>query len=198
MSNFILFAIMPLFAYGFGSISSATIVCRLMRLPDPRNSGSNNPGATNVLRIGGKKAALITLIGDMLKGLLPMLSAKMLTDNAAVIALVGMATFMGHLYPVFFGFKGGKGVATASGVFMGLSGSLTLVLLAIWLGMAGLFRYSSLAALTAATLAPFIVLWLLPSLPFFLLTLVIAILLFWRHRANIVRLLSGEESKITL
>lgn len=168
-----------------------------MRLPDPRSSGSNNPGATNVLRIGGKKAALITLVGDVLKGLLPMLMAKMLTDNATVIALVGTAAFIGHLYPLFFGFKGGKGVATASGVFMGLSGSLTLVLLAIWLGMAVLFRYSSLAALTTAALAPFVVLWLLPGLPFFLLTLIISVLLFWRHRQNIDRLLSGEESKIT-
>ncbi len=197
MLNFILPTILPVLAYCFGSISSATIVCRIMRLPDPRSSGSNNPGATNVLRIGGKKAALITLVGDVLKGLLPMLIAKMLTDNTTVIALVGMAAFLGHLYPVFFGFKGGKGVATASGVLMGLSGALTLVLLAVWLGMAALFRYSSLAALTAAALAPMVVLWLLPSLPFFLLTLLIAIFLFWRHRANIARLLSGEESKIT-
>lgn len=197
MLNFILPVMLPILAYCFGSISSATIVCRIMRLPDPRSSGSNNPGATNVLRIGGKKAALVTLTGDVLKGLLPMLMAKMLTNNATVIALVGTAAFIGHLYPLFFGFKGGKGVATASGVFMGLSAPLTLVLLAIWLGMAVLFRYSSLAALTAAAVAPLLVLWLLPGLPFFLLTLIIALLLFWRHKENIARLLSGEESKIT-
>ncbi|WP_423908318.1 glycerol-3-phosphate 1-O-acyltransferase PlsY [Candidatus Spongiihabitans sp.] len=192
MLNFTL----PLLAYCFGSISSAIIVCRIMHLPDPRTSGSNNPGATNVLRIGGKKAAVITLIGDLLKGLVPMLIAKMLTDNAMVIALVGGAAFLGHLYPVFFGGKGGKGVATATGVFLGLSWSLTLVLLAIWLSMAVLFRYSSLAALSAATLAPFFVLWLLPGLSFFLLSLVIAVLLFWRHKENLSRLLSGLESKI--
>ncbi len=192
MLNFTL----PLLAYCFGSISSAIIVCRIMRLPDPRTSGSNNPGATNVLRIGGKKAAAITLIGDLLKGLVPMLIAKMLTDNATVIALVGVFAFMGHLYPVFFGYKGGKGVATATGVFIGLSWSLTLVLLAIWLSMAVLFRYSSLAALTAAALAPVVVLWLLPGLPFFLLTLVIAVFLFWRHWENLSRLLSGQENKI--
>ena len=192
MLNFTL----PLLAYCFGSISSAIIVCRIMRLPDPRTSGSNNPGATNVLRIGGKKAAVITLIGDLLKGLVPMLIAKMLTDNAMVIALVGGAAFLGHLYPVFFGGKGGKGVATATGVFLGLSWSLTLVLLAIWLSMAVLFRYSSLAALSAAALAPFFVLWLLPGLSFFLLSLVIAVLLFWRHKENLSRLLSGLESKI--
>ncbi|WP_424947284.1 glycerol-3-phosphate 1-O-acyltransferase PlsY [Candidatus Spongiihabitans sp.] len=192
MLNFML----PLLAYCFGSISSAIIVCRIMRLPDPRTSGSNNPGATNVLRIGGKKAAAITLIGDLLKGLAPMLIAKMLTDNATVIALVGAAAFMGHLYPVFFSGKGGKGVATATGVFIGLSWPLTLVLLAIWLSMATAFRYSSLAALTAAALAPFFVLWLVPGLPFFLLTLVIAVLLFWRHKENLSRLWRGQESKI--
>ncbi len=197
MLNSMLSGLLPIFAYCFGSISSAILVCRIMRLPDPRNSGSNNPGATNVLRIGGKKAALITLIGDVLKGLLPMLIAKMLSNNATIIALVGAAAFLGHLYPLFFSFKGGKGVATASGVFMGLSGSLSLILLAIWLGMVALFRYSSLAALSAAAAAPFLVLWLLPGLPFFLLTLVIAICLFWRHKQNIARLLSGEESKIT-
>ncbi len=187
---------LPVLAYCFGSFSSAIIVCRLMGLPDPRVSGSNNPGATNVLRIGGKKAAAITLIGDVLKGLVPVLIAKILTSNPIIISLVGAAAFLGHLYPVFFGFKGGKGVATATGVFIGLSWILTLVLLVIWLGMAVVFRYSSLAALTAAALAPVIVLWLLPGLPYFLLALVIAIFLFWRHRENISRLVSGKESKI--
>ncbi len=167
-----------------------------MGLPDPRCSGSNNPGATNVLRTGGKKAAAITLTGDVLKGLIPMLIAKMLTDNPVTIALVGAAAFLGHLYPLFFNFRGGKGVATAAGVLLGLSGTLTLTLLAIWAGMAVVFRYSSLAALTAAALSPVFVLWLLPGLPFFLLTVVIAVFLFWRHRNNISRLIAGEESKI--
>jgi glycerol-3-phosphate acyltransferase PlsY len=187
---------LPLLAYCFGSISSAVIVCRVMGLDDPRSSGSNNPGATNVLRIGGKKAAAIALAGDVLKGFIPVFIARLLTDEPLVISLVGIAAFLGHLYPLFFNFKGGKGVATAAGVFLGLSGILCFVLLAIWLGMAVLFRYSSLAALTAVALAPFLVLWLLPGLPFFLLTLVISGFLFWRHRQNISRLIAGKESKI--
>ena len=188
--------VLPVFAYCIGSISSAIIVCRIMGLPDPRSSGSNNPGATNVLRIGGKKAAAITLLGDVLKGLVPILIAKSLTSNPAIIAMVGAAAFLGHLYPVFFKFNGGKGVATATGVFIGLSWMLILVLLAVWLSMAIVFRYSSLAALTAATLAPVVVLWLLPGVPFFMLSVFIAILLIWRHRENISRLIAGTESKI--
>ena len=191
-----LIVLLPLLAYCFGSISSAVIVSRLMGLPDPRSSGSNNPGATNVLRLGGKKAAAITLVGDLLKGLIPVLIAKLMTSNPIIIALVGLGAFLGHLYPLFFGFKGGKGVATAAGVFIGLSWVLSLLLFIIWLGVAGIFRYSSLAALTATALAPFIVLFLLPGLPFFLLASAIAGFLFWRHRANISRLLAGEESKI--
>jgi glycerol-3-phosphate acyltransferase PlsY len=188
--------LLPVFAYCIGSISSAIIVCRIMGLPDPRSSGSNNPGATNVLRIGGKKAAAITLLGDVLKGLVPILIAKSVTSNPAIIAMVGAAAFLGHLYPVFFKFNGGKGVATATGVFIGLSWKLILVLLAVWLSMAIVFRYSSLAALTAAALAPVAVLWLLPGIPFFVLAVFIAILLVWRHRENISRLIAGTESKI--
>lgn len=188
--------ILPLLAYLAGSVSSAIIVSRLMGLPDPRSSGSNNPGATNVLRLGGKKAAAITLLGDVLKGLLPVLIAKMLTSSSVTIALVGIAAFLGHLYPVFFGFKGGKGVATAAGVFIGISGIMTLVMCGIWLLTAALSRYSSLAALVATLSAPFLVLFFLPGLPYFILACVIAVLLFWRHRENIARLAKGEESKI--
>ena len=187
---------LPVLAYCIGSISSAIIVCRIMGLPDPRTSGSNNPGATNVLRIGGKKAAAITLLGDVLKGLVPILIARSLTSNPVIIAMVGAAAFLGHLYPVFFKFNGGKGVATATGVFIGLSWSLILVLLVIWLLTVAVFRYSSLAALTAATLAPLAVFWLLPGIPFFVLSVFIAILLIWRHRENISRLIAGTESKI--
>ena len=121
-----------------------------MGLTDPRSIGSHNPGATNVLRIGGKTAAVITLIGDVLKGLIPVLVARELTASTLTVSLVGAAAFLGHLYPVFFGFRGGKGVATACGVFLGISGVLTLILMAVWLTVAVLFRYSSLAALTAA------------------------------------------------
>jgi glycerol-3-phosphate acyltransferase PlsY len=189
---------LPLLAYCFGSISSAIIVCRIMGLPDPLKSGSNNPGATNVLRIGGKTAAIITLVGDVLKGLLPVLVASMLGSDPLVLSLVGLGAYLGHLFPLFFGFKGGKGVATAFGVFIGLSWQLAVALLVVWLVCAAVFRYSSLAALIAAVAAPAIVLWLLPGWPYFCLAVAIAILLLWRHRENISRLRSGTESRIRL
>ena len=169
-----------------------------MGLPNPASTGSNNPGATNVLRIGGKKAAILTLVGDVLKGVIPVVLAKLLSGNPVVVALAGLAAFLGHLYPVFFGFKGGKGVATAAGVFIGLNGFVMMLLAIIWLIMAVTFRYSSLAALTAVALTPLIVLWALPGLPYFLLALIIAILVFLRHKENIKRLISGQEGKINL
>ncbi|MEA3292007.1 MAG: glycerol-3-phosphate 1-O-acyltransferase PlsY [Pseudomonadota bacterium] len=188
--------LLPPLAYLFGSISSAIIVSRLMGLPDPRSTGSKNPGATNVLRIGNKKAAAITLLGDVLKGLIPVLIARLITTNPVVLSLVGLAALLGHLFPLFFGFKGGKGVATAIGVIAGLSPPLALTLILTWLVMALLFRYSSLAALTAAVLAPLYSLWLLPGRPYLLFTLALAALLLWRHRENIRRLLDGTEKKI--
>lgn len=187
---------LPLLAYLFGSISSAIIVCRVMALPDPRSSGSKNPGATNVLRIGGKKAAVITLIGDALKGLVPVLVAGALSDVSVVVALAGAGAFLGHLYPVFFAFKGGKGVATAAGVFAGLSAALGAMLVLVWLAAALVFRYSSLAALIAAAVAPLLTLRLSPEPGYFVMSLVVAALLFWRHRENIRRLAAGAESKI--
>ncbi len=189
--------LLPALAYLLGSLSSAVLLCRIMRLPDPRSTGSHNPGATNVLRLGGKKAAIIVLIGDVLKGLVPILIAKTLSDQVITVSLVGIAAFLGHLYPVFFQFKGGKGVATAAGVFIGLSATLTGLLLGIWIIIAMIFRYSSLAALVCAALAPFLVLWLLSENAYFLLSVGIAVLLFWRHRENISRLLAGTESKIS-
>ena len=140
--------------YLLGSISAAIIVCKLMGLPDPRSEGSRNPGATNVARIGGKKAAALTLLGDMLKGLLPVLLAHALDAGAVVLAGTALAAFLGHLYPVFFGFQGGKGVATALGVSFGLHWLAGLTIAGIWLVMALLFRYSSLSALTAIALSP--------------------------------------------
>ena len=187
---------LPLLAYLFGSISSAVIVCRAMALPDPRSSGSKNPGATNVLRIGGKKAAVITLAGDALKGLIPVLVAGALSDHSVVVALAGAGAFLGHLYPVFFAFKGGKGVATAAGVFAGLSVTVSALLVLVWLAAALVFRYSSLAALIAAAVAPLLTLWLLPEPGYFVMSLVVAALLFWRHRENIRRIKAGAESKI--
>jgi glycerol-3-phosphate acyltransferase PlsY len=183
-------------AYLMGSLSTAVIVSKLSGLPDPREQGSKNPGATNVLRLGGKKAAALTLAGDALKGLAPVLLGRYLGATPDLLAAIGLAAFMGHLYPVFFGFKGGKGVATALGVLTGFSGLVGLAVLATWILMAWLFRFSSLAALTAATLAPVYVWFLLHSPVLAGAALTLALLLISRHRANIERLLKGEESRI--
>lgn len=184
-------------AYLLGSLSTAIIVCRLMGLPDPRSQGSKNPGATNVLRYGGKKAAAITLAGDALKGVIPVLIAQALQQDAAQLAVIGIAAFLGHLYPVFFGFKGGKGVATAFGVLMAMAWPVGLALLATWLVMAFLFKISSLSALTAAILAP-VYFWLMtPHREWVIMAAAISLLLIWRHRSNIVNLIRGKEDKIT-
>ena len=183
-------------AYLLGSLSTAIIVCRLMGLPDPRKEGSRNPGATNVLRLGGKTAAAITLIGDMLKGFLPAVVAHAFGMEDHVLAAVGLAAFIGHLYPIFFGFHGGKGVATAFGVLLGLAWPVAMGVLATWLLMAKLFRISSLSALSAAVLAP-LYMWLLkPDSILLVMVTTMGLLLLWRHRSNIRRLLSGEERKI--
>jgi len=183
--------------YLFGSISTAIIVCKLMGLPDPRTQGSRNPGATNVARLGGKKAAAYTLAGDMLKGLLPVLLAHALHADPTILAATALAAFLGHLYPVFFGFQGGKGVATALGVIYGLYWPVGLLTTAIWLGMALVFRYSSLAALTAILLTPLGFMWLLPEQPIIVAMVVLTAILYWRHRSNIANLLSGKEDKIS-
>lgn len=184
-------------AYLLGSISAAIIVCKLMGLPDPRTQGSRNPGATNVARIGGKKAAALTLLGDMLKGLLPVLVAHALDAGALILAGTALAAFLGHLYPVFFGFQGGKGVATALGVSFGLHWPAGLAITGIWLVMAVVFRYSSLSALTAIALSPAVFYWLMPEPPVIAAMAILAVILFWRHRSNIANLLSGKENKIS-
>ena len=191
-------------AYLLGSISSAIIVCRLMGLPDPRTQGSNNPGATNVLRIGGKKPAAITLLGDSLKGLLPMLVGHLLGVGPAVLAATGLAAFIGHLFPVFFGFQGGKGVATAFGVqfgiwwpVFGIWWPIGLPVLLIWLFVAKVLKISSLAALISMALAPLIV-WLMGLPPALMgMQLIMSGLLIWRHRSNIGKLISGREDRLT-
>jgi glycerol-3-phosphate acyltransferase PlsY len=183
-------------AYLLGSLSSAVIVSRLSGLPDPREQGSKNPGATNVLRLGGKKAAVITLLGDALKGLIPVLLARSLGAEPLVVGAVGLAAFIGHLYPVFFGFKGGKGVATALGVLSGFSWLVGLAVLATWIATAFVSRISSLSALVAAALAPGYVWLLLHSDVLTGATLLMSVILILRHRANIERLLKGEESRI--
>jgi len=185
-------------AYLLGSVSSAVVVCRLMGLPDPRTEGSGNPGATNVLRIGGKRAAIVTLFGDSLKGLLPLVVGHILPVPVPVAALAatGLAAFLGHLYPVFFGFRGGKGVATALGVQFGLYWPIGLCVAGIWLLMAKAVKISSVSALVSMALAPVMV-WLFWPEPILVaMQTVISTLLFWRHRSNIRNLLSGSEDSI--
>jgi len=185
-----------IFAYLWGSVSTAIIVCRLLDLPDPRTQGSGNPGATNVLRLAGKKAATITLLGDFLKGLLPVLLAGFAGASEGGLAGVALAAFLGHLYPVFFGFAGGKGVATALGAIMGLSPWVALAALATWLVMAVTVRISSLAALTAAVVAPFYLWWFELPRSYVVAVLLMVALLIWRHRSNIHNLLAGTEDSI--
>ena len=183
-------------AYLLGSLSAAIIVCNVMHLPDPRTQGPGNPGATNVLRVGGKKPAAITLFSDMLKGLLPVIVSRILELDTLTIALTGAAAFAGHLFPIFFSFKGGKGVATAFGVLVALAWPVGLALLATWLVMAKLFKISSLSALIAACLSP-LYMWLLtPHMEFVAVSAVISLMLVWRHRSNIRTLIEGSEGKI--
>jgi glycerol-3-phosphate acyltransferase PlsY len=183
-------------AYLLGSISSAIIVCRLMGLPDPRTQGSNNPGATNVLRIGGRKAAAITLLGDSLKGFIPLVLAHLLNATPLILALTGLAAFFGHLYPLFFGFKGGKGVATALGVQFGLHWGIGAGVGLIWLFIAKVLKISSLSALVSMAIAPLII-WLISHSPeLVVMQILMSAVLFWRHRSNIRNLLSGSEGRI--
>jgi glycerol-3-phosphate acyltransferase PlsY len=187
--------IATLIAYLFGSISSAIITCKLLGLPDPRTQGSNNPGATNVLRIGGKKAAIITLIGDILKGVIPVLLAKWFGMSTLGLSLVTFAAFFGHLYPVFFRFQGGKGVATAFGCITALSWPVGVCLIVTWLDVAFMFRYSSLAALVTAITAPlFMHYFTNPS--YTVMSVFMSAFLIFRHHQNIKNLLSGKENKI--
>ena len=181
-------------AYLLGSISSAIIVCRLMGLPDPRSEGSGNPGATNVMRIGGKKAASITLLGDMLKGLIPVLIAQVLNVEPLILSGVVLAAFLGHLYPIFFGFAGGKGVATSFGVLLGANWMVGLAVLLTWVSIYKLFKISSLSALVAASIAPLYVYLIMGMQALVYVAILIAIILIWRHKSNIQRLLAREET----
>jgi glycerol-3-phosphate acyltransferase PlsY len=183
-------------AYLIGSISSAIIICRLMGLPDPREQGSGNPGATNVMRFGGKKAAAITLLGDMLKGLIPVYIANALEVSIELLALTGLAAFMGHLYPVFFGFKGGKGVATSVGVLLGFSWALGVSFMGTWLLIYKLGRISSLSALIASILSPVYAWYIVGDATVVAASVVMTVFLLWRHKSNIQRLLAGEEGRL--
>ena len=192
------------FAYLIGSISFAVVVSKCMRLPDPYSYGSGNPGATNVLRTGNKRAAVLTLLGDALKGFLAVILARlvlgeaMVTQGTAAWIFCGVviAVFLGHLYPLFHGFKGGKGVATACGILFGISLTLGLATLATWLIVAFFLRYSSLAALAAAVFGPIYFIFLFGFQPIAIALSVVCALLIWRHRSNIRNLMNGTETRI--
>ncbi|MGC9422703.1 glycerol-3-phosphate 1-O-acyltransferase PlsY [Vibrio sp.] len=181
-------------AYLLGSISSAVLICRVLRLPDPRAVGSHNPGATNVLRIGGKHAAIAVLLCDMLKGTLPVWGGYYLNISPLMLGLVGIAACLGHMYPLFFHFKGGKGVATALGAIAPIGLDLTGMVMVTWLAVITLFRYSSLAALVTVLLTPFYTWMVKPqyTLPVAMLCSLIVL----RHQENIKRLFAGTEPKV--
>jgi glycerol-3-phosphate acyltransferase PlsY len=183
-------------AYLLGSVSTAIITCRLLRLADPRSVGSGNPGATNVLRAGGKRAAGITLMGDVLKGLAPVVIAQILALGESVVGAVALAAFCGHVYPIYYGFKGGKGVATALGVLLGVHVLVGLLALVSWLVVALFFRFASLAALVAGVLTPAYMQWITGSGWLTGITITMAALIAWRHRSNIRHLLEGSEDTI--
>lgn len=186
--------LMTLVAYLMGSVSSAVLICRLWRLPDPRLQGSKNPGATNVYRLGGKVPAVLVLVADILKGTIPVWTAYFLKVEPAWLGIIAVAACLGHIYPVFFQFKGGKGVATALGAIAPIGFSLVLALIATWMVIAYVSGYSSLAAIATALLAPVYTYFIKPiyTIPVLMLTILIVA----RHRENIVRLLNGEEPKI--
>ena len=185
-----------LFAYLVGSVSSGIIVSQIFNLPDPRTIGSKNPGATNVMRSGNKKAAIFTLLGDLLKAILVLTLAEYLGFNDLIIVCVALAVLIGHIYPIFYKFQGGKGVATAIGILIALNFQLALIVASIWLLVFGIWRYSSLAAIVAAISAPIIAIFILrdQSLYCFAFSFITIIILF-KHQANIRKLLSGTELK---
>jgi glycerol-3-phosphate acyltransferase PlsY len=195
------FWLIPL-AYLLGSVSFAVVVSKAMGLPDPYTHGSKNPGATNVLRTGNKLAAVLTLLGDAAKGWVAVTIARAVlgdpisSDNNLMLGLVAIAVFLGHLYPIFYRFKGGKGVATAAGILFAISWVLGLATLGTWLIVAFFMRYSSLAALSAATFAPLYFTFLFGVQPMSLAILVMSLLLIYRHRSNIRNLMNGTETRL--
>ena len=193
-------ALFVLAAYLIGSISFAVVVSRFFGLPDPHTYGSGNPGATNVLRTGKRAAAVLTLIGDAAKGAVALWLAQQFAARfgvgQSVLAVVALAVFLGHLFPLYFHFRGGKGVATAAGILLAMDWRIALTLLVVWVLVAVFSRYSSLAAVVAAALSPLAAFHFLGRGPMTWALLVIAVLLVWRHRGNIERLLAGNESRI--
>lgn len=191
-------------AYLIGSVSFAVVVSKCMRLPDPHTYGSGNPGATNVLRTGNKLAAVLTLIGDALKGYIAVMLARVLLGDESLTSTLGswvlcgvvVAVFLGHLFPIFHGFKGGKGVATACGILFGINWILGAATLSTWIIVAIFMRYSSLAALSAAVFGPIYFVFLFGLQPMGVALLVVCLLLIWRHSSNIQNLMNGTESRI--
>ena len=196
--NTIIGIVIIVLGYLCGSLASAVIVCRVMKLPDPRREGSGNPGATNVLRLGGKTAAALTLAGDVLKGAIPVLLAHLLSDLPVVLAGTAVAAVVGHMYPVFFQFKGGKGVATTFGAVAALVYPVALFMGAVWVVTAMATRYSSLASMAAAVVAPLFALVFIREPAYVLALVILAALLVYRHRDNIQRLRDGTESEISI
>jgi len=185
-----------LFAYLVGSVSSGIIVSQIFNLPDPRTIGSKNPGATNVMRSGNKKAAIFTLLGDLLKAILVLTLAEYLGFNDLIIVCVALAVLIGHIYPIFYKFQGGKGVATAIGILIFLNFKLALIVASIWLLVFGIWRYSSLAAILAAISAPIIAIFILRDQSLYCIAFsFITIIILFKHQANIRKLLSGTELK---
>ena len=182
------------FAYLLGSISSAILLSKIMGFEDPRSEGSKNPGATNVLRIAGKKAAFFTLVGDCLKGIIPVLLAHWLEADQLVVALTAFAAFCGHCFPLFFGFKGGKGVATALAATLGFNWIAGILLIGVWLLFARVFKISSLAAIISFSVLPLLIYWRAQDLRVSMVFVALSVILIWRHKANIQRLISGSES----
>ena len=183
-------------AYLIGSFSTAIITCKIMGIEDPRKTGSRNPGATNVLRHGGKTAAIITLMGDMLKGLIPVLIVSQFQSDTLIIALVGLFAFLGHIFPVYYGFKGGKGVATYYGVILGINWQVGLIAITIWLATAALLKISSLSALVSIFCTPFLLWYFSQSIELTSAVILMSVIAFWRHQNNIKQLIQGTENHI--
>jgi acyl phosphate:glycerol-3-phosphate acyltransferase len=190
------FIVLILLAYLMGSICSAVIVSKLCSLPDPRQEGSKNPGATNVLRLAGKQYAAIVMLADVLKGLIPVLIARLVSNDPITVGFTALAAVLGHMYPIFFEFKGGKGVATAIGALLGFQFILGIVVIATWLLIAKFLRYSSLASIVSITLAPIYSVFIIGSPNAVPPLLLITLFILYQHRNNITRLMDGTEPHI--
>ncbi|MCG6939154.1 MAG: glycerol-3-phosphate 1-O-acyltransferase PlsY [Gammaproteobacteria bacterium] len=196
MQYYLIIFLFSALAYLIGSVSTAIIICKLMGLQDPRTVGSNNPGATNVLRHGGKKAAFITLLGDMLKGLIPVLLVMQFQNDSLTVALVGLCALLGHIFPLYYGFKGGKGVATFYGVILGTNWLVGVIAITIWLSVAFVFKISSLSAMVSIFFTPFILWHFSHSVELTATVVLMSMLILWRHRSNIKSLMHGAEETI--